>query len=82
MTARRHSWSAPERFAHHSDRVCWDCALIKRTRHEGHSHWTEWWRDGARISSDATPPCPGSPDQAALVITPRKQHGAPHATDH
>jgi hypothetical protein len=55
--AKRHAWSEKVSYERHSDRVCWDCELIKRTRHEGHSHWIEWWRDGKRIASSATPPC-------------------------
>lgn len=60
---QRHSWSDKVRYPHHSERACWDCGLIKRTRHEVEAgrdvHWVEWWRDGKRIRSDRTPPCPG-----------------------
>lgn len=61
--AGRHAWS--ERVVHerYSDRACWYCGLIKRSRHEGigrrEFHWTEWWRDGVQIESKGTPPCPG-----------------------
>jgi hypothetical protein len=38
--------------------VCWDCKLMKVTRHEAWQHWTEWYApDGTRIHSKLTPPC-------------------------
>ncbi len=61
MSGKRHSWSEPERYAQHSDRVCWDCGLIKRTRHEFDGpravHWVEWRRGDARVEAARTPAC-------------------------
>jgi len=65
MSAGRHAWSDKVAYERHSDRACWYCGLIKRTRHEAigprEFHWVEWWRSGERIESVATPPCPGAP---------------------
>jgi hypothetical protein len=61
---QHHSWSEKVAYEHHSDRVCWNCELIKRTRHEGHLHWIEWWRGNVRVEPAKTqlgyaktPPC-------------------------
>ena len=60
-TIQRHAWSEKVAYAHHSDRVCWNCALIKRTRHEHNQHWIEFYRGNERIRCERTPPCPGAP---------------------
>lgn len=59
ITKARHSWSEGVRYEHHTDRCCWDCGLIKRTRHEEGRHWIEFHRDGVRVEGSKTPPCTG-----------------------
>lgn len=68
--SRRHRWGRPARFYRDSsrdghrehvksERECDRCGLIKVSRHEGASHWIEFWRDEMRlaISGDRTPAC-------------------------
>ena len=55
---KRHTWSEKNRpDEHHTRQVCWDCELVKLTRHENGLHWTEWWRGGERIQAERTPGC-------------------------
>lgn len=85
--AGKHSWTAEGvRHERHTDRACYACGLIKRTRHEGGRHWIEFWRPSSDASASAvrdasgryleripgkhTPPCPGSPNQQGLSFTP------------
>lgn len=61
-THRRHSWSDPYREAYATKRTCWNCGLMKITRHEpGIFPWVEYWREGERVRMDEygqkTPPC-------------------------
>lgn len=70
MTQQRHSWS--ERYpldVHHTFYRCWNCGLMRITRHEsqnGHAvHWVEWRRNGKRIESKNTPAC--EPVEAAMM---------------
>lgn len=67
MTARRHSWGLPTRFAHKTERSCLNgCAIVKVTRHEGGRHWVEFYRDLERIDAGGkTPPCEAVPPSAA-----------------
>lgn len=52
-TFLRHSWSDPYREVYATKRRCWNCGLMKITRHEpGILPWVEYWRDGARIRMD------------------------------
>lgn len=54
----RHRWGEPNRLQFKTERACLHCDLVKVTRHEpGILPWIEWWRDGERIVSAATPPC-------------------------
>lgn len=60
--SERHEWSDKFRAERHSDRGCWKCGLVKRTRHEDGRDWTEFVRDGV-VQWDAggrTPPCTGA----------------------
>lgn len=74
--AGQHSWTEDgDRHERHTDRACYACGLIKRTRHEGRRHWQEFYRreaDGSlRLvakAGEATPRCPGMPDQQALAF--------------
>lgn len=59
---RRHAWSDPFREFYATRRTCWNCGLMKVTRHEpGILPWVEYWRDDARVRMDEngrkTPPC-------------------------
>lgn len=61
-SSKRYTWS--ERFPldqHHTFRRCWDCGLMRITRHESDGgrdvHWIEWRRNGERIDSERTPAC-------------------------
>lgn len=59
-TPHRHSWSDPYREAYATKRRCWNCGLMKITRHEpGVLPWIEYWRDDRRVRAegDRTPPC-------------------------
>lgn len=58
IRAKRHTWSQPIRpDQHHTFRRCWDCGLMKISRHENGTHWIEWRRNGERIHSERTPKC-------------------------
>lgn len=59
MNQKRHTWSRPIRpDHHHTFRRCWDCALMRITRHENGSHWVEWRRPGgSNFRSERTPKC-------------------------
>lgn len=67
--AKQHAWSDKVAFHRHSDRVCWNCGLIKRTRHERGQSWTEWFRGITEIKSVATPPCEKQPDPTLELAT-------------
>lgn len=67
---KKHYWS--DRCAldeHHTFRRCWDCGLMKITRHESDGgrdvHWIEWRKNGERIASDSTPACEPTEVEAA-----------------
>lgn len=66
--AGQHSWSEPHREQRHTDRACWLCGLVKRTRHEGRHPWQEFYRDGRLVAraGEGTPRCTGSPDQSLI----------------
>lgn len=55
----RHSWGDPMRFACKTERERRRCGIIKITRHEGSTHWTEFWRGLDRYVGHRTPPCDG-----------------------
>lgn len=62
IIAKRHAWSERNPVDQHTTfRRCWDCGLIKITRHEFEGdhpvHWTEWRKDGKPFRSDVTPAC-------------------------
>lgn len=60
-----HSWTdEPQRYERHSDRACFHCGLIKRTRHEGDQHWVEYVDQGVVVARPGSPvpPCPGEVD--------------------
>jgi hypothetical protein len=89
--AGRHSWTQEgERLERHTDRACYLCGLIKRTRHEGGRSWAEFHQrqpDGslARVPGKATPPCPGSPEQQTISFKPSSDvitNGDSHEADH
>lgn len=60
--AKRHAWSERNPVSPHTTlRRCWDCGLIKITRHETDErgfdvHWVEWLKNGKPFRSEATPP--------------------------
>lgn len=85
--AGQHSWSEPHREERHTDRACWVCGLVKRTRHEGGRHWQEFYRAGRLVAKagDRTPPCPGSPQQQAVSFEPKRNvqtNGDAHEAHH
>ncbi len=84
--AGKHSWTKEGvRHERHTDRACYACGLIKRTRHEGGRHWIEFWRGNERIPGKHTPPCPGSPNQQGLSFTPPRNvitNGDSYEADH
>lgn len=61
-TSTRHRWGERASFplAYKTERHCTRCELVKVSRHDDPHRrwpWIEWWRDGERIETDATPPC-------------------------
>lgn len=55
---RRHKWGDKVVFPHKSERECiHGCGIVKVSRHEGRSHWIEYWRGLEKISVGATPAC-------------------------
>lgn len=84
--AGQHSWTQePHREERHSDRACYHCGLVRRTRHEGNQHWIEFHRNGVRVPGKATPPCPGPPNQQALSFEPKRNvqtNGDAHEAHH
>lgn len=84
--AGQHSWTKEGvRFERHTDRACYACGLIKRTRHEGGRSWAEYWRGAERVPGKRTPPCPGSPNQQGLSFTPPRNvitNGDSYEADH
>lgn len=74
----QHSWSEPHREPRHTDRACWLCGVVKRTRHEGGRHWQEFYRAGQLIAKagDRTPRCEGPKDQLAMQVS-RDEAAAP-----
>lgn len=75
--AGRHSWTQEGvREARHTDRACYACGLIRRTRHEGGRHWIEFWSKGERVPGKRTPPCPGSPSQQSITFGSSNSNGA------
>jgi hypothetical protein len=65
----RHSWSEPHRYARHTDRACFLCGLVKRTRHEEGAHWVEYVDKGVVIARPGSPvpTCPGAVDHQLLA---------------
>lgn len=57
MSAGRHRWGEPVRFAHKTERECARCGIVKVTRHEGGTHWLEFWRGLDRVANP--PKCLG-----------------------
>lgn len=56
--AKRHRWGNKIAHPHKTERECLNgCGIVKVTRHEGNSHWNEFWRDLERISVDRVPAC-------------------------
>lgn len=61
--SKRHSWSDRYPFdTHHTFRRCWNCGLMRITRHESEGgrdvHWVEWRRvGGVNFRSERTPAC-------------------------
>lgn len=55
----RHSWGAPSRSEHKTERLCTKCGLVKVTRHEGNEHWVEFFKGWVKYPDDRTPPCAG-----------------------
>lgn len=56
---RRHRWGEKTIVSiYKSERECLNgCGIVKATRHEGRSHWVEYWRGLDRISVDGVPVC-------------------------
>lgn len=56
---KRHTWSQKIRpDHHHTFRRCWDCGLMRITRHENGSHWILWrWPGGEDFRAERTPKC-------------------------
>lgn len=55
---RRHKWGDKVVFPHKSERECTHgCGIVKVSRHEGRSHWIEYWRGLEKISVGTTPAC-------------------------
>ena len=56
----RHRWPKDgTTFPYKTERECLQCGLVKVTRHEGNSHWTEFWRGLDRVPNPdgRVPPC-------------------------
>jgi hypothetical protein len=67
----RHAWDEPVRpDLNNTFRTCRKCGIVKITRHEDDNvprHWTEWERDGAKITAAGTPRCEdGIPADTAI----------------
>jgi hypothetical protein len=58
MKISKHKWGEPDRSDPYSTRrQCTRCPTVKVTRKEHPQYWTEFWRDGVRVSVDKTPAC-------------------------
>lgn len=54
----RHRWGEKTVFPHKSECECLrGCGIVKVSRHEGNSHWIEYWRGLNRISVGKAPAC-------------------------
>lgn len=85
--AGQHAWSDPYRAERHTDRACWHCGLVKRTRHDGPGRpWQEFYRNGKLVAraGEGTPRCEGSPDQSQIEFSPRHTitNGDSHEAHH
>lgn len=55
---RRHKWGDKVVFEHKSERECLNgCGIVMVSRHEGRSHWKEYWRGLDKLSISAVPAC-------------------------
>ena len=56
---KRHRWGQKNVVSpYKTERECQNgCGIVKASRHEHHSHWTEYWRGLERISVDKAPAC-------------------------
>lgn len=56
---KRHRWGEKVIVSpYKTERECLNgCGIVKASRHEGASHWTEFWRGLDRISVNETPAC-------------------------
>ena len=62
----RHKWSEPSRFQYKTERECLRCGLMKVTQKPtDRLAWIEFWSDGERIPSEATPACAGVKSEGA-----------------
>lgn len=55
---RRHKWGDKIVHPYKTERECENgCGIVKVSRHEGRSHWNEFWRGLDKLSIDVTPAC-------------------------